>query len=139
MSEGIDISCTNDLDPSLRVVSGDRALAESLFRRLITPEGGGWWDEEYGGGLLDFLGSMVSDKPAALASRVEARVERELLKEERVSEVSVSVSVEESADRDRMKAQRDLRITVGVTKADGTNVTLTIAVDDGTAALLSGS
>jgi phage baseplate assembly protein W len=81
-------SCVSDLASPGTFVTGNRAIAEAIARRLQTPRGGLIDDPTYGYDLTDFVDADVS--PADLA-RMQSNVVAECLKDERVSGASVSV------------------------------------------------
>jgi hypothetical protein len=88
---GRDLSCTDSLRTA-RYVSGARLVAEAAYRRLITPRGalrGGEEEATYGLDLVELVGSVASPAEAAsLAGRIEA----ELLKDDRIASVEVTVT-----------------------------------------------
>ncbi len=88
---GIDISCTDDLDPAFTQVSGTFALAQALSRRLITPRGGLFYDPEYGLDLRAYLNAGITDGDG-FAYRLAAQIEGECLKDERVGSVDAQVT-----------------------------------------------
>lgn len=90
---GKDTSCTNSLRTG-RYVTGTRLVAEALYRRLITPRGtlqGGEDEQNYGLDLLDLIGS-IDDANGSKAAALPGQIQAELLKDERLTSVSVSVS-----------------------------------------------
>lgn len=73
-----------------RVVSGNRLLAEALYRRLITARGELLDDPNYGFPLVDLLNAeMTKEEEATIPPRIRA----ELSKDERVVEGSLSVTM----------------------------------------------
>jgi len=88
---GRDLSCTDSLRTG-RYVTGARLVAEAAYRRLTTPRGmlrGGEEEATYGLDLSELVGSVASDADAAtLAGRIEA----ELLKDDRIESVAVTVT-----------------------------------------------
>ena len=88
---GRDLSCTDALR-TVRYVTGARLVAEACYRRLTTPRGMLRGDEDeatYGLDLVDLIGSVASTTEAAtLAGQIEA----ELLKDDRVTSVGVTVT-----------------------------------------------
>lgn len=90
---GVDLYCISDLDPAGRTVTGPEALAQALARRLSTPRGalaaiGD--DPDYGTDLRDYVGA---DTGAGAEAEIEAAVRAECLKDERVRDVDVTVSI----------------------------------------------
>lgn len=84
---GSDFSCVDDVGPSLAVVSGRRALINSIARRLITPRGGLFYAPDYGYDTRQFL-SGITAAPSAIAAGVVAEAE----KDERVDQASAVVT-----------------------------------------------
>jgi hypothetical protein len=88
---GIDISCTDDLDPAFTPVTGTLALAQAIARRLITPRGGLFYDLEYGLDLRAYLNAGIAQSDG-FAYRLGAQIESECLKDERVLSVNADVT-----------------------------------------------
>lgn len=89
---GYDTSATTSLRTG-RFSSGPRLVAEACFRRLITPRGslrGGEEERDYG---LDLEGLIGTNDSASIAAALPGRIENELLKDERLQSVTVSVVV----------------------------------------------
>lgn len=88
---GTDLSCTTGLRTG-RYVTGARLVAEAAFRRLSTPRGSLFWGEDEADYGLD-LTELILGQPATstLANSLEARIRNELLKDERIDTVTVSV------------------------------------------------
>jgi phage baseplate assembly protein W len=86
---GSDFSAVDDLDPRLVTVDGVETVQQAIARRLSTPSGGLWYDENYGLDVKTFL--LDTGLPIALA---EARITAECLKEERVSSCITTVTVD---------------------------------------------
>jgi len=78
---GSDFDCTNDLNPALTLVSGRLCLAQALYRRLITPRGGLFYDPNYGLGIQNYLNAGLT--PAQIA-RINSLCDAEYLKDDRV-------------------------------------------------------
>lgn len=88
---GIDISTPDaaDLDPYFGTVSGWRALAQAIGRRLITPRGSLIDDAAYGFDVRSRLNGALT--PSDLATMA-AFVKREAEADERVERADVTVS-----------------------------------------------
>lgn len=74
------------------LVSGPRLVAEASYRRLRTTRGmlrGGEDEANYGLDLADLIGSVATKSDAAA---LPGRVQAELLKDERVESVTVTVT-----------------------------------------------
>lgn len=87
---GRDTSCTDSLKTG-RFSTGARLVAEACFRRLITPRGtliGGDDEANYGLDLLERIGSVSSKSDAAA---LPGQIQNELLKDERLTSVDVTV------------------------------------------------
>ncbi len=78
---GIDVYAITDHDPGVALVTGKRAVAQALARRLGTPRGGLFYDPEYGFDLRMFANSSFS---SALQFQVQAGIEAEAVKDDRV-------------------------------------------------------
>lgn len=81
---GTDIRAVDDLDPTMRLVSDREQLAQAIARRLGTKRG----ELAHIGDSSDYgydLKEMINDDTGPRATfEVEANVEREVLKDERV-------------------------------------------------------
>lgn len=78
---GTDFDCTSDLNPAMPLVTGRVALVQALYRRLITPRGGLWYDPNYGVGVQGMLNAGLT--PSQL-SRIGSLVDAEFAKDDRV-------------------------------------------------------
>ncbi|MFA5436583.1 MAG: hypothetical protein WC372_11150 [Candidatus Neomarinimicrobiota bacterium] len=119
---GSEVWCLSELGTG-RLVSGRAALAQALYRRLVTPRGtlrGGREESAYGLDVAGYVGA-VGTTVARIA--LPAVVRAELLKDDRVRSVTVSAtSVEESGgitlvlDLDVTPHDEDeeFRLTLGV-------------------------
>jgi hypothetical protein len=83
---GLDLSGVDDLSPQMTEVSGRLGLIQSIARRLQTPNGGLFYDPDYGYDVRRFLSAVVVNS-GELASSVEA----EALKDERVAQATATV------------------------------------------------
>lgn len=86
---GTDLACTADLDPNGRTVSGQRLVAEAIYRRLITPRGRLIDDPNYGFDVSSLVNDDTSDSGIA---QIVAGVSAECRKDERVIAVGVQQS-----------------------------------------------
>lgn len=89
---GSDFSCYPDMSPTLKVVSGERCLAEHLASRLETPLGGLFYDPNYGTDLRAFV-----NQSGVTSYRIASAVESECAKDERVESVTVDVTIADTA------------------------------------------
>ncbi len=86
---GLDISCTTDMDPSLRLVSGPTLMREAVVRRLTCRKGSLLSDPLYGIDIRDFLNSKFDSTSLA---RIQSLVTGELLGDERIQSVTTIAS-----------------------------------------------
>lgn len=103
---GIDLAGTSDVSPLLHVVGGREGLLEALMRRLMTPRGSLFYDEDdYGYDLRALLNDV-----GMLPRDLELQVSKELRKDERVREAIVRVT---------LAREEDLQIDIRIVDADG--------------------
>lgn len=95
---GTDISCVDDLAPSFATVSGTLALSQAIARRLITPRGGLFYDEDYGIDLRAYLNAGIA-RGTGFAFRLGAQIEAECLKDERVETVAAAVTFDDANEK----------------------------------------
>jgi phage baseplate assembly protein W len=86
---GLDVSCTTDIDPSLRLVSGSELMREVIVRRLTCRKGSLLSDPLYGIDVRDFLNSKIDTNAL---TRIQSLVTGELLNDERVQSVTTLAS-----------------------------------------------
>ena len=92
---GLDIAGVYDFDKSLTTVTGQRAVAEAVARRLITPRGGLFYDPNYGYDVRLLLNnSMLQSDVYAVTAAIEAECE----KDERVYDAQVSIKTTASLE-----------------------------------------
>jgi hypothetical protein len=88
---GSDFAAVEDFDANLTFLEGDageaRALSQALARRLSTPRGGNPFDPAYGLDIRGFIADIVSAEDA------EAQIENECRKDERVDDVTCTITV----------------------------------------------
>jgi hypothetical protein len=85
---GTDLGGIEDISPSMREVSGRRALIEDIAKRFITPRGGLWYDREYGYDLRQHLNAGgIQEGEIAQEATLEAE------KDERVERAFVRVQI----------------------------------------------
>jgi phage baseplate assembly protein W len=82
---GLDISCITDIDPSLRLVSGNELMREVIVRRLTCRKGSLLSDPLYGIDIRDFLNSRIDSKAL---TRIQSLVTGELQNDERILSVT---------------------------------------------------
>lgn len=125
---GRDTSCTSSLRPGVRV-TGVRLVAEAAYRRLTTPRGmlrGGEDEANYGLDLLDMIGAVASQSNTTALG---GRIRNELLKDERIETVDVTVVLE------RIGPSTELHIEIEAETREGP-FSLAIVVDDVSVQLL---
>jgi hypothetical protein len=86
MDLGSDFAGILDIDATLTWVSGWRNLGNALARRLTTPNGGLFYDPDYGFDLRSLLNAAVRD-----TTWIEARIVKEVLKDKRVQRATASI------------------------------------------------
>jgi hypothetical protein len=110
----LDLSCADDLDPNLRAISGGRAVAEAVYRELVTPMGRYWWDNTRGLGLAKWLN--VAQSPG-MTGQIEGQIEACALNDERVDAADASVDITDET----------LTVSLRLTLTDGTEVRFDVA------------
>jgi len=129
---GTDTWCLDALHPG-RMARGRTALAQALYRRLITPRGtlrGGREEAAYGLDVAGYVGAVgVATALAALPALVRA----ELCKDDRVRDVVVT------ATSTTMGAETAVQLEIDVAPMDeDATFTLTLLVTDVRVELLGG-
>lgn len=112
------------LDPNLSLVSGYACLAQSLWRRLMTPQGTFAWDPEYGPDLRQLVNETIG--PGTLGAWQRA-VEAQCELDERVTSASCVIT---------QRSQISLRVSIFLVTANGP-FTLVLGVEDVTVQILS--
>ncbi len=112
---GNDTECVSDLTFARRRVDGETMMAQAMARRLTTGRGTLFYAPEYGYDLRQFLRGSV---PAE--SVLNGNIENELLKDERVEDVTVESSYNAGTEALSVRAQGfgadgpfDLTIEIG--------------------------
>jgi hypothetical protein len=122
---GHDLSCTTDLTSDMAEVDGTLQLGQALARRIITPRGGLIDDPNYGYDVRGFLNDDVTSRTLA---EVQAKMDAEFLKDERVLQSSTTLSFTSGV----------LTTTTIIQTANGP-FTLVLAISDVTVAILKPS
>lgn len=123
----VDISCVDDLDPALTLVTDRRVLiAQRIARRLGTPRGGLIYDEDYG---YDLRGKLNAAMTNAEVLEMSANIRAECLKEEGVLTARVGFGYS--------SATQTMRVKIHVGTIFGA-FPLTLNVSDVTVAILHG-
>lgn len=112
---GTDFAGGADLDPSLSLQSGERALGDAILRRLTTPRGGLPDYPEYGFDVSSLIGRTLT--PNAIAQRVLEQVRAE----EEVEDASLDISTSDDGTAVTLK--------IKVLSAEGP-FELTLAIDE---------
>lgn len=86
-----DVSTYPDLDPTLSLRTGRDMLTEAIIRRLSTPQGGLFYDLDYGTDVRSLLNERIQDRDLRI---IEGRVEAEAKKDERIMEADAEVAME---------------------------------------------
>lgn len=114
---GTDVSCTTDIDPSLRLVSGSELMREVIVRRLTCRKGSLLSDPLYGIDIRDFLNSRIDSKAL---TRIQSLVTGELQNDERILSVTSEASFNTASKTLTLQMQGtgasgpfDLTITAG--------------------------
>lgn len=119
---GFDTSCASRLSTS-RMVRGRELVAQAVYRRLTTPRGSLTWGPEhlaYGLDLKDMVGKVGVD---AAARALPAQIRNELVKDDRISDVRVTIRAVGSG------VERGLEIQITVSTFDeGEDFSLTLSV-----------
>lgn len=130
---GVDTWCGESLVPG-RLARGHMLVALALLGRLITPRGtlrGGPEEDAYGLDVSSYLGAVG---PATAVAALPGLVRGELMKDDRVSDIQVTASREDSTDG---SVAITLEIDVLLVDEDE-SFALTISVDDVTAEIVGG-
>lgn len=133
MAEGFgsDFACVTDIDVNLSVVNGRRAVAESSARRLDTPPEHLFDDLDYGAGLGDLVGAIVTEE------QVKNLAENEVVKDERIEDAVVDVDLVEYGEEGATPGNvGDMTIDVRLFDAEGP-FSLTLSVVDGEVTLVA--
>jgi len=87
---GSDLDCADDITSTARELADDDPLivAQACYRRLITPRGSLVDDPEYGFDLRSLLHRGMT---TAVLGAVEGQIKAELVKDDRVASLSVTV------------------------------------------------
>lgn len=119
---GFDTSCAERLSTG-RMVRGRELVAQAVYRRLTTPRGSLTWGAEhlaYGLDLRAMVGRVGVD---AAARALPAQIRNELVKDDRISDVRVTIRVVGSG----VERGLDVEITVS-TFDEGDDFDLTLSV-----------
>ena len=125
---GREVSCMTEMRTG-RFATGTRLVAESIFRRLTTPRGMLRGTEEEGNFGLDLTELIGSVSTKSDAASLPARIQAEILKDERVESVTVRV-VDESAG-----VAKFFTVFIEATTAEGP-FSLTLGIDEVTVGVL---
>ena len=131
-SYGSDISCVDDVDASLTIISGETCFGQSLARRISTPNRGLFYDFDYG---IDARRYLHRIQRAEVTSQA---VEQECLKDERVEEIRASVEYISAVDADSEDTPDSLTIELRVDGEAGP-FDLTVDIDDLSVTLINES
>lgn len=119
---GRDLSCVDDITETLEEVDPDSPLgvAQAIARRLTTTKGTLPDEPDYGLNLRDFLNAGV---PASDLAGLAGRIKLEVLKDDRVEDATVTVSIPDA---------RSLSVSIQLTLYDPAlqPFSLTLALTD---------
>jgi len=106
---GTDVSTyrDGDLDPTFTLISGNRAVAEAIARRLETPHGGLLRYPDYGADLRGWLSRDFND-PIATLFGIKTQVEEQAEQDERVISAEATVTYDPTAQRLHIVASIEL-------------------------------
>lgn len=102
---GSDVDCVSDLDPTFALVTGPRAVAQAIARRLSTPRGGLHYDGTYGYDLRSLLNTGIEPGDTF---RIAAAVEAQCVADERVVSATATVLFDETTERLRVLVDGEL-------------------------------
>lgn len=130
---GLDTWCLDRLQPG-RYARGATLVAQALYRRLITPRGmlrGGDEESAYGFDIAGYVGAVGY---ASALQALPGLVRGELLKDDRVSEVTVSATFTNTQN-----ALIGILLEINVTLADESlTFPLTLKVSDVSTSIVGG-
>lgn len=93
---GSDLSCVSDLDPTMREVSEDRGMLESIARRVTTSRGSAIDAPDDGIDIRDWLSASLSN---VVIASLQLMIRGEVMKDERVLEAGVIVTYDAQAQK----------------------------------------
>lgn len=128
---GTDTYCGSSLSTGV-LVSGTTALAQAIYRRLITPRGmlrGGTAESDYGIDIVGIIGKVDYDGDAG--KTLLGQIRNEVMKDERVADCEVTVLSTTGSD-----GAISYTITIDVEAIEEGDVTLVLGVDNVSANLL---
>ena len=105
---GTDLSCTSDFAPGFPDVAQDdvASIRQALVRRLLTPRGSLYEDQDYGLQVAQLLNAGFDTKTA---QGYAGAIRNELTKDDRVDECAVTLTV---------VSLTEIRVDITVTPAD---------------------
>lgn len=121
---GTDLSWADDLDLLGRSVTGTELLGQAVYRRLRTPRGSCLDAPDDGLDVAEFLSAALTE---ARIAAIPALVQQEILKDERIADVTVNMS----------RFSDGFNLTIWCTPAGGPSFELTIDVTAAAVKLLS--
>lgn len=125
---GVDLVCVDDLTPQMRETNPNsvESISQDLYHRMTTFRGGVGDDDDYG---IDIVGMLHVGATAKVLRGVAGQIANELRKEDRVTDIAVTVAPDSTGEAWTIK--------VAVTPLDPLlqPFTLIVAVSDGAALL----
>ena len=85
---GLDLTCTNDLTPTMTTSSGRQCLAEAIYRRMTTPRGGLIYDPNYG---FDLTAYIEDDITGSDLGTIQAGILQQCAQDERIVSAKCAV------------------------------------------------
>jgi phage baseplate assembly protein W len=107
---GLDVSTFPGLDVAFKAITGQRAIAEAVARRWVTPRGSLVYDPDYGEDVRGLLNARI-DGPRLRA--LEAALTAQALADERISGAVVQLAVTGSGPTVALRASASLASSAG--------------------------
>ncbi len=107
---GLDVSTFPGLDVAFKLITGQRAIAEAVARRWVTPRGSLAYDPDYGEDVRGYLSARID---AARLRALEASLTAQALADERVSGAVVQLAVTGSGPALSLRASASLTSSAG--------------------------
>jgi hypothetical protein len=126
MSYGSDFAAIDDLDAALTFLEGPEdeilSVRNALSRRLDTERGALWYSSSYGLKILQFLVDSINPRVA------ESAIENEVLKDDRIQECSVKITIDPET--------QEWRIAINPVLGDGSSLNLVFSASPEKVSLL---
>ena len=99
---GVDVDCVTDIDKGFALVTGFKAVAQALARRLQTPRGGLFYDLDYGTDVRDLVEEGLTAREIA---EWQAAIAQECEKDERVEHADATIALDAAASTATIKVR----------------------------------